>query len=183
MSRFYVLTCLQIQLSIDRYLDFNQKSFLTSSEGSPNPRTAVAQTSSGASLPNVPNVLKLMPVTKNDCYLSNNHQHPLGHRCHILNLMTANEATNPTSNPTVLILWSKHNSRVAAPLSELVLRMTRTTISETFIPHSNRCKLSVAEKNFPTKYKWILRKTEFKNVAVKTSRSHILHYHHQPKER
>jgi hypothetical protein len=187
MSRFYALTCLQIQLSIDRYLAFNQKSFLTSSEESPIPRTVVAQTSSGASLPNVLNVLKLIPGTRND---SNNHQHP--HRCHIrkLRLMAiANEATNPTPNPTALIsapkchIPSKHNSRVAAPLSELVLRMTWTAITETFIPHSNRCKLSVAEKNFLMEYKWMLRKREVKDVAVKTSWSHIPHYHHQPKER
>ncbi len=183
MSRFYALTCLQIQLSIDRYLAFNQKSFLTSSEESPIPRTIVAQTSSGASLPNVLNVLKLMPVTKNDCYLSNNHQHP--HICHILKLMAANEATDPTSNPTVLISTPKLH--IPIPLSKrnsrVPLRTTRTAITETFIPHSNRGRLSVAEKNFPKKYKWMLRKRKVKDVAVKTSRSLIPHYHHQPRER
>jgi hypothetical protein len=184
MSKFYALIRLQIQLSIDRSLAFNPKSFLTRSEESVISRTVLAQTSLGASSPNVLNVLKLMLVTKKDCYLSNNHQQ--ANRYHILKLVAVNEATNPTSNPAVPkchnpTLWGKHNSQVTASL--VVLRMTRTATTETFIPHSNRRKLSVAEKTFlKSSYKWMLRNREVKQVAVKTW-CHIPHYHHQPKER
>ena len=100
---------------------------------------------------NVHDVLKSMPITKNDCFppiLSNNHQQP--NRCKIPRLVAADEAANqvqlnkpnPTSNPMPIAKFnhhtpgrSKRNSRVTASLE--VMKMTQ----------NNPCRLSVVEKN------------------------------------
>jgi hypothetical protein len=120
----------------------------------------------------VHDVLKSMPITKNDCFppiLSNNHQQP--NRCQIPRLVAADEAANqvqlnkpnPTSNPTPIAKFnhhtpgrSKRNSRVAASLE--VMKMTQ----------NNPRRLSVVEKNvLKTRRKWMLKKRKTKLVAVK----------------